>query len=770
MKPQFFLPLLQQRMHAQADAQSTNHRLMHWWLPLFALLASIFALAVIARQEQEEGFSSYVFIVIGISLTAILLWTRAEMMWHQRLKATQEVAMMKEFLHSIIDNIADPVFVKDSQHRWVFANQHFYDMLGLSEQDAHMKTDHDYLPKAQADFIHAKDREVLEKGSVTEVIEDFLDGGGQSRMIVTRKARFSGLDGAPYLVGIIRDMTDIHNAQEKLGLSNERLRLAKDAARFGLWEWDVEQDRFEWDDLMFSIFGIDPKVFTHNLQGFWHVVHPDDRDVLAFQMTGLLNNPACEVYEMDIRLKGRDGGDRFVQSFGLIKRNTKGKALRVVGLSRDVTLAKRMERQLREHKENLEELIAAQTQDLITAKERAEQANRAKSDFLSNMTHELRTPLNSIIGMTSLLQERSMGSEEKNMLGVVYQASNILYELVNNILDISKIEAGEVALENIGFDLTSVIGRVTNTLRAMAEKKGLDLRIHLPVGDIPFLLGDPLRISQVLTNLISNAIKYTEHGSVELKLIVSAPSHVRDACMLSFEVMDSGVGIPADQLENIFNKFAQVDISTTRRYGGSGLGLAICRELVERMGGEIGVTSKQGEGSCFWFSLALATTEKLHMDERGNGRKRDAARYAMLAPQDARLLVVEDHALNQILIRMLLEKYGFTNFTLVKSGREAVAYVQAHWENLDMILMDCFMPEMDGYEATRLIRQQETTSYGFSRQGFERRVPIVAITANAMHGDEEKCRFYGMDDYIAKPIQEKEFIQVLGQWVNFDAA
>ncbi len=396
-------------------------------------------------------------------------------------------------------------------------------------------------------------------------------------------------------------------------------------------------------------------------------------------------------------------------------------------------------------------------QNLKTAKDAAEKADAAKSDFLANMTHELRTPLNSIIGMTNLLLERPHDSTDHEMLRVTNQSSQLLLEIVNDILDISKIEAGEIVLEHIGFDFEAVVKNNLKAMEPMAAEKGLAL-IYCCEETLPFLRGDPLRAGQIMRNLISNAIKYTRKGSVTITL--STTTLAGQQVQLHGRVTDTGIGIPKRKMGKLFQKFMQVDASNTRRHGGTGLGLAITRQLVEIMGGEIGVESEEGVGSCFWFKIPFHTTDTLEEDTHDFLSKQRITTCGTLLPSKAKILVAEDNALNRAFIKMLLAKHGFTHVDVRENGREALE-AAAHTE-YDVVLMDCFMPEMNGFEATKQIRTQE--------EGTERHVPIVAMTANAMPGDEQKCLAAGMDDYIPKPVMEYEFLSVMSRWIRLDAA
>jgi PAS domain S-box-containing protein len=508
-------------------------------------------------------------------------------------------------------------------------------------------------------------------------------------------------------------------AEEKLRENSERIRLAEGSAAFGIWDLDIKSGALTISEGLAAIVGLTGGPLRLTGEEWGALVHPDYLPTLHAAIQGTV--ATGEMFQAEFPVLPRNGSSRWLrtQAHG----DSVGAGfLRLTGVAIDITKEKEMVARL--------ELACAG----------AEAAMHAKSEFLANMSHEIRTPMNGIIGTLSLLQDSGITEDQRDNFDTIRSCGESLLQLVNDILDLSKIEAGKLTLEQIPFSAEALVQDALAIVSPAALAKGL--RVFLKCDpDLPqAVMGDPLRLRQILLNLLSNAVKFTGHGSVGVEL--SAVKRSGDSAELQFKVTDTGIGISPEAQKSVFEPFTQADSSTTRRYGGTGLGLTISRGLIALMNGRLEMESELGAGTCFRIFVTLRTaTGPANL-------RRPAQQGVRVAKRRLRILLAEDNAVNQKVAVRLLEKMGH-QVEVAADGERAVAAVSL--DIYDLVLMDCQMPVMDGYAATRAIRQLN----------LRRRLPIVAMTANAMPEDRQRCLEAGMDDYVSKPISTAQLYNAI---------
>jgi signal transduction histidine kinase len=527
-----------------------------------------------------------------------------------------------------------------------------------------------------------------------------------------------------------------NQAFRDLNVSEAKLKLAQQIARLGSWEWHTANDNLLFSDGFNAIVSPVELDETTTLHSFLQLIHPLDRRAVQSAFAEALR-PGTP-FSIDARICAKENCDCFVHIKSEALENNED-SQRLMGTIQDVTSRKIYE------------------QGLADAKTAAESANRAKSEFLANMSHEIRTPMSGVIGLIDLLMCTQLTEEQREYAELIIQSGSNLVELISNILDLSKIEANKIELVTQNFDLREEVAATVALVSPSSQEKGLELS-WLTDPDVPLLFkGDAGRLRQIIINLLGNAIKFTSKGTVSLHIREDA----EDArhMTLRFLVRDTGIGIAADKRETIFDPFTQADGSSTRKFGGTGLGLTISRQLIELMGGDIGVESVEGEGATFWFTVVL---EKLAVVEDPSYRKPNSD--ANVAPPSAReprrcstrLLLVEDDPVSQRVMASILAKSGFF-VDVAENGRVALGFLERH--DYAVVLMDCMMPVMDGYELTAVIRDRNSSVRDHA-------IPVIALTANALKEDRAKCLVAGMDDYLIKPVKLAALIAMLEKWTT----
>jgi PAS domain S-box-containing protein len=599
-------------------------------------------------------------------------------------------------------------------------------------------------PMSWMDAIHPDDREqagllVARQLAGEQITSEYriTTPDGDEKWICARTSPVRDQAGKVVrVVGIAEEITERKHALQALQSSEEKFRQLAENIREVFWIKNAGSDEFLYVSPAYEqVWGRTCTSIYQDPASRLEAIHPDDleqcRVSFAKQMRG-------EDAESEYRILTPDGQEKWILDRAFPIRDQDGHLNRLVGIAEEITERKRYEK------------------ELISARVDAEAANQTKSRFLANMSHEIRTPMNGVLGMNQLLLSTVLTPEQRRYVEVVQTSGRALLALIDDILDLSKIEAGKISLEKQILNVRQVLADVIFLLQDRVTAKGLEV-LSCVSPDVPQLVkGDAHRLRQILTNLTANAVKFTDHGEVTFNVELLSESN--RIATVRFAITDTGIGIRPDQLTTLFLPFVQADTSTTRKYGGTGLGLTISKQLVELMGGKIGVNSREGHGSTFWFTAVFESAiagERVSAGEQAEDLIIEPSVETTIGHGE-RILVAEDNHTNQLVVLAQLQKLGYSA-DAVSNGAEAVEAVTCG--GYDLVLMDCEMPVMDGYEATRRIRKS-----------LQMGIPVVALTADAMSSARERCLNEGMNDYLAKPLELPRLAEALAKWMPADRA
>jgi len=565
----------------------------------------------------------------------------------------------------------------------------------------------------------------FEKDGVIRDMELFAYTKDGRELLLSTNVENIVIDGKTYALATQLDITERRKVEDQLHATFNQ-------AAVGIAHVGLDGKWINANNKLCEIIGYEKSELLQKT--FQDVTHPDDLEKDLDKIQRILNGE-IKTYSLEKRYIRKDKRIVWINLTVSLVLDVKGYPKNFIAVIEDIDARK----------------IAESERAKATIREQsAQEATRLKSEFLANMSHEIRTPINGVVGMTGLLLDSELDTEQLECVETIRRSADTLLTVINDILDFSKIEAGKLEVEAVEFDLNQMILDVHRTMLFSARQKMLPLLLTGNRKWPTAFRSDPGRIRQVLNNLISNAIKFTHSGKVLLQV-----SHLKEdinSSVFKFEIIDSGIGIPAHALDRMFKSFSQADSTVTRRFGGTGLGLSISKHLVELLGGEIGVVSQEGKGSCFWFTLRLEKGGAIQADQ---SEQKFLAKRTIRDHQNYRILLAEDNVVNQKVALRQLERLGY-RADAVGNGMEVIDALRSI--PYDLVLMDCQMPELDGYEATRIIRKNKTMPFCD--------VPIVALTANAIQGDMEKCLESGMNDYLAKPIRMDDLDRVIQGWLE----
>lgn len=529
------------------------------------------------------------------------------------------------------------------------------------------------------------------------------------------------------VIATLEDISERKKVEDKLAKAEARFKVMAENTKDLIYHFSVPDKKFKYvSPACLDVTGYPPGTFYDDSQFFFNMVHPDWKEFMHQQWLDMADGKMAPLVEY--RIIDRYGKKKWLQQSNVPFYNEKGKPVMVEGIVRDVT-------ELKDALERVEQ-----------AKAKAEAASKTKSEFLANMSHEIRTPLNGIMGMLQLMEDESPSTKQNEYINAAMQASKRLNNVLSDILDLARVEAGKLNLSSNEFNPADELKHVYELFEVTSRHSGVNLKLSIPTGLPEAVIGDPARLQQILTNLVGNALKFTHEGYVSITA-QKLPQNKEQQCQILFIVEDSGVGIADDKMNELFNSFTQASEGYTRQYQGAGLGLSICKKLTQLMGGSIAVESTPGKGTVFYVSIpfTLPTGKSIIKDNAQDEPK------VLSSFSDYRILIAEDEKVNRLYTKQYLEQIGFSVDT-VTDGQQVLDKLS--YEEFSLVLMDIQMPIMSGIEATQSIRKGEAGAHN-------KRIPIIATTAYAMQGDRDLFIEQGMTDYVAKPVVKEELYNVI---------
>jgi PAS domain S-box-containing protein len=700
-------------------------------------------------EQYQEFFIAGIAVFVGQTLLVIGLLVQMR----RRRTAERSLRQKTEELDLFFNVNLDILCIANTDGYFLRLNPAIERILGYAREEL--------MAKRFIDFVHPGDVErTLNAISALASQEKVLTFANRYRCKdgTYRWLEWSSVPAGERIYAAARDMTERKRTEEELRKSEERLRLVLEANSEGVWDWNIRTGDAYFSPRYSAMLGYTPEEFAKSYSSWKDLVHPDDFErVNKAHMDHIHGH---QDFCVELRMRKKSGEWCWILSRGMVvARDEEGGATRMVGTHVDITERKRAEEELRNYQEQLEERVKERTAELRIAKDQAQSADRAKSAFLANMSHELRTPLNSILGIAQLMaRDAGFPGQHQDGLTILNRSGGYLLELINDVLEMSRIEAGKVILNPTSFDLHSFLGDLEELMKVRADQKGLSLLFEYKPGLPRYIETDVHKLRQILVNLLGNAMKYTEKGYVTLKITVKegipkAPeTDPPSGVFLQFEIEDTGIGIAPEDMGRIFEPFVQLNPGQRSREG-TGLGLTLSRMFVELLGGEISVRSEVGRGSTFAFSIAIKPAEStaIHTEEA-------VQQVIGLMPGQLsyRILVVDDSVENRFTLRRLLEQVGFTVIEAA-GGEEAVDLYRERHPHL--IWMDLRMPGMDGNEAAVRIREAERGRR--NGEGKEMHTPIIALTAGVMENKKFSSHFELFDDWVYKPYRETEIFEML---------